>query len=466
MPELLDSHVRQTDAFTLSLERDPLLRSTIVAVAVFEKSPDWNVLVDRVERATRLNPTFREKLVSTPLGLAPPRWEVDPDFELRFHLRRVDAPTPRTFDTVLQYARNAGMTAFDPERPLWEFTLVEGLTEGRAALVMKLHHALTDGIGGVQIAAHVVDLEPEPADLGPMPDAPVAVDRAGVLAALRDAVGYDLTHAAAVVRTRAVALPHDLARVARDPVGVGRDAVRTGIALARFVRPITSTRSPVMTERRLLWHYDTIDVPLAGLKAAGKAAGGTINDAFIGGVTGGLRRYHAEHEATVDALRLTMPISIRQADDPEGGNRVTLVRFDVPVGVEDPLERMRAIDDRCRALRDDPAIPWSEAVAGVLNLLPVTITAGMLKHVDFLASNVPGMTDTIYVGGAPVTAFYAFGPTLGSAANITLMSYEDTCHVGVNTDAGAIPDPESFMRCLRDGFEEVLDVAGSHAPVT
>jgi WS/DGAT/MGAT family acyltransferase len=466
MAELLATHVRQTDAFTLSLERDPLLRSTIVAVAVFEKSPDWDVLVDRVDRATRLNPTFRDKLVATPLGLAPPRWEVDPDFDLGFHLRRIEAPAPRTLATVLEHGRNAGMTAFDPERPRWEFTLVEGLTGGRAALVMKVHHALTDGIGGVQIAAQVVDLEPEPADLGPMPEAPVAEARGGLLEGLRDAVGYDLAHAAAMVRTRAGALPHDVARVARDPVGAARDVVRTGLALARFVRPITTTRSPVMSNRRLQWHYETIDVPMAGLRAAGKAADGTINDAFIGAVTGGLRRYHAEHAATVDTLRLTMPISIRQADDPEGGNRVTLVRFDVPVGVEDPRERMREIDDRAAALRADPAIPWSEAVAGVLNLLPVTITAGMLKHVDFLASNVPGMTETIYVGGAPVTAFYAFGPTLGSAANITLMSYKDTCHIGVNTDAGAVPDPELFMACLREGFAEVVDVTGSHAPVT
>jgi diacylglycerol O-acyltransferase len=326
---------------------------------------------------------------------------------------------------------------------------------------MKVHHALTDGIGGVQIAAHVVDLEPEPADLGPMPAAPVAPIR-HLMEPLRDAIVYDLGRVASSVWARGAALPGDVARIVRNPVKATSEAVRTGMALARFVRPVTTTISPVMTARRLQWHYDTIDVPLAGLKAAARMADGTLNDGFVSGVTGGLRRYHEKHDAGVDALRLAMPISIRREDDPEGGNRVTLVRFEVPVGIEDPVERMRDIDRRCTALREDPAIPWSNVVAGVLNLLPVWITGGMLKHVDFLASNVPGFGDTIYVGGAPLAAFYAFGPTLGSAANITLMSYRDTCHVGVNTDVGAVPDPDLFMQCLREGFDEVLEV-GSRA---
>ena len=129
MAEPLEPHLRQTDAFTMSLERDPLLRSTIVAVALFERPPDWDILVDRVDRATRLSPTFREKLTATPFGIAAPRWRIDPDFDLQFHLRRVDVPRPRTLDTVLKFARNAGMTAFDPARPMWEFTLMEGLSE-------------------------------------------------------------------------------------------------------------------------------------------------------------------------------------------------------------------------------------------------------------------------------------------------------------------------------------------------
>ncbi len=192
MTGVLTSHIRETDAFTLSMERDPLLRSTIVAVALFDRSPDWDVLVDRIDRATRLCPTFRQCLKPAPLGLASPRWVTDPDFDLAFHLRRIEAPQPKGFETAIEFARTAGMAAFDPARPLWEFTLIDGLTGGQAALVMKLHHSLTDGIGGVQIAAHVVDLQPEPDDLGPMPGSPSA-SRRGPLDAWWDVISYDLT---------------------------------------------------------------------------------------------------------------------------------------------------------------------------------------------------------------------------------------------------------------------------------
>ena len=111
-------------------------------------------------------------------------------------------------------------------------------------------------------------------------------------------------------------------------------------------------------------------------------------------------------------------------------------------------------------MREEPALPYSEAVAGVLNLLPTAVTGGMLKHVDFLASNVPGFPKPVYIGGGRVEGFYAFGPTIGASANVTLMSYQGTCNIGVTTDNGAVPDPDELLRCLADGFEEVLDVAG------
>ena len=120
---------------------------------------------------------------------------------------------------------------------------------------------------------------------------------------------------------------------------------------------------------------------------------------------------------------------------------------------------MVQIDERIREVRADPAIPFSNLIAGVLNLLPISLTGGMLKNVDFLASDVPGFRQHVYVGGALLESFHAFGPTLGASANITLMSYAEHCHLGVNTDARAVPDPLVFLQCLRDGFDEVLELA-------
>jgi diacylglycerol O-acyltransferase len=453
-----ERHVSDADAFTMALERDPLLRSTVVAVAVLDRSPDWDVLEQRVEFATRLAPTFRTKLVSSPLQLAPPRWVLDDDFDLSWHLQRAAVRPGGGFASVLAFARNTGMSAFDPDRPLWRITMLEGLPDGRAALVIKVHHALTDGIGGIQLATHVVDFERDPGATSELPELPVG-HRRGPLDDLTDVATYNARRIAGAARELSAAMPAAIVRMVRDPVGAVSDLAATAGSIAGFVRPVTDTRSPVMRERRLQWRYDVLDVPFGALHDAARRGQGSLNDAFLAGLAGGLHAYHEHHGRDVDALRLTMPISIRDEHHDEGGNHITLVRFEVPVAITDVHERMQIIGDRCRAMRHERAIPFSNAIAAMLNLLPVSVTGGMLKHVDFLASNVPGFPDDVYVAGARLEAFYPFGPTLGSSVNFTLMSYGDVCNIGINTDAGAIPDPEVLVDSVRRGFEEVIAIA-------
>jgi diacylglycerol O-acyltransferase / wax synthase len=450
-------HVSDADAFALTLERDPLLRSTVVAVALLDRSPDWDRLEEVVERASRLSPGFRHKLVQPPLHLAPPRWIVDPDFDLSWHLQRASVRPGGDLPAVLAFARNTGMSAFDHDRPLWRITLLDGLPDGRAALVIKVHHSLTDGIGGIQLAAHVVDLQREPGPLGPRPPAPVATPY-GPLEAVGDAALFVARQALHAGCRLTAAVPRAVVDGVRDPVRAITDAAATLASIARFVRPVTATDSPVMQRRRLQWRYDTFDVPFAELHDAAHRAGGTLNDAFLAALAGGLARYHEHHGTVVEQLRLTMPISIRAPGDAAGGNHVTLVRFEIPTDVDDPVRRMQLIAERCQALRHERAIPYSNAIAATLNLLPVAVTGGMLKHVDFLASNVPGFGADVFVAGARVEAFYPFGPTLGSAVNFTLMSHAGTCNIGVNTDAGAVPDPDVLVAAVRESFAEVLAV--------
>ena len=115
---------------------------------------------------------------------------------------------------------------------------------------------------------------------------------------------------------------------------------------------------------------------------------------------------------------------------------------------------------RCESVKTDRSLPFTNAIAGTLNLLPRSAIGGMLKHIDFLASNVPGIRVPLYLTGAKVERWYGFGPTIGAALNVTLMSYCGTCYVGVNIDTGAVPDHDVLMDCLRDGFDEVLAVGG------
>ena len=324
---------------------------------------------------------------------------------------------------------------------------------------MKVHHSLTDGVGGVELAKLLFDLEPDPGDLGPMPPAPVA-ETLGTVDLARDAVGHRLSQLADLSTRLAGTAVDDVTHAVQRPGETLAGGLATAGSIARFVAPVTDTLSPVMVGRHPGLHYGVLDVPLREMLAVAHEAGFTHNDAFLAGATAGLRRYHERHAAPVDELRVTMPISIRRPDDPIGGNRITLMRFKLPVAVTDPVERMAETHRRCEAVKCDRSLPYTNAIAGALNLLPRAVIGGMLEHIDFVASNVPGIPVPLYLTGAKVRRFYGFGPTIGAALNLTLMSYRRTCLIGVTVDTKAVPDPDVLMECLRLGFDEVLAVGG------
>ena len=464
MSERSELFMRDTDAFSWYLENDPSLRATILAIAWLDERPDFDVLAARLERATRLVPRFRQRLVQPPVRLAAPRW-VDTDFDLSLHLRRMDSPRPHTPATVIDFARIEAMSGFDRSRPLWQFTLVEHLVGDRAALVMKVHHSLTDGIGGAQLAFLLFETtsQPDPGDQVPVPEKHGQVP--GTVEIVRESLAYDSYRVFETIRHGLSGALPAAVHVARDPLRSTSDALATALSVGRFVQPVSDTLSPVMTGRSLDRHLDMIAVDFHDLKQAADSVGCTLNAAFVASVTGGLRRYHELHGAPVGELRITMPISIREEDDPAASNRITLVRFKVPVGIADPARRVRLTGQRCLAARGERALPLSNAIAGTLNLLPSRVVGSMLKHIDFLASNVPGISVPLYLGGAPVSGYYAFGPTTGSSVNVTLFSYSGTCCVGFTIDTGAVPDYDVLMECFREGFEEVLELAGDHHPV-
>jgi diacylglycerol O-acyltransferase len=446
--------MRSSDAFSWSMERDPGLRSTIVTLVLLDRSPDWGQIVERFDRLCRTLPMFRQKVVPSPAP-APPRWELDPDFDLGFHMRRVTAPEPGTVDTVLEMARLAAMADFDRARPLWEATLVDGLADGGAVLLCKLNHALTDGVGGVQIAMTLYGLTEVAEERGPVaPPQPAAP-----LAGFRDVVRYEAGLAGAALTGALRAAPTLITNGVRHPATAVAEAGATAASVYRTVRPISAPGSPIMKNRKLIRRLVIHDVPKPTLRLAGHVAGGSLNDAFVAAVTGGLRRYHDKHGVTVGDLHMTMPISIRTAADAMGGNRVTLMRFDVPVAAADPAQRIQIIHQRAAKMRHERSLPYTQLIAGVLNLMPRWYVGAVLRNVDFVASDVPGIPVPVSLGGASVRMQYAFSPTIGAGLNVTLLSYVDTCALGINVDIGAIPDYDVFHDCLVEGFDEVLALA-------
>ena len=451
--------MQSSDAFTWSMESDPRLRSTVVTLMMLDRSPDWDEVRNRFERLSHELPMLRQRVVGSPLA-APPRWRDCAEFDLNFHMRTVTAPKPGSFETVLEMARLAQMEGFDRARPLWKITLIEGLSDGGAAVLCTFHHALSDGVGGVQIAMALFglsELPPQTDDALEMSEAP----RHTLLGDYLDAARYGAGLVADAVKGTMNTVPKLIYNGVRRPVQTISSATGLATSVYRTVRPVNKTGSPLMKDRTLSRRLDVLEVPMPQLRDAAHRCGGALNDAFVAGVTGGLRRYHEKHDVGVGALHLTMPISLRAKEDAPGGNRITLMRFDVPVGLADPAERIRQIHERTKDVRHEKSLPYTQLIAGVLNRMPRWYIGSILRHVDFLASDVPGIPVPVCLGGAQVRMQYAFGPTIGAAVNVTLLTYVDTCAFGIDVDTGAIPDYDLFRECLHAGFDEVLALAAS-----
>jgi WS/DGAT/MGAT family acyltransferase len=472
-----DEELAPVDTLLLHGDADPRRRSSLVGLCLLERAPQWPALMAAVERTARQVPRLRQRVVSPLLPVSRPHWVTDPDFELAYHLRHVRIPEPGGFAELMTLAELAAMAPLDPARPLWELTLVEGLHDPdgggeRAALLWKFSHALGDGVGVLQIALALLDLDPHPAG-EPMTEqtVPRRVGRKSRAALLRDRLvelPADLTIDALKVGRWATSAG---LRAASDPAQAAGQVVGFAKSLGRLVTPPAAAPSPILrsrgTKRRLLVH----DVPLDALKRAGRAADGTLNDAYLAGVLAAMRRYHESLGVEIDRLPMAVPVygrpgaatGIAAAEGgPASGNHFSAIRFAARVAESDPAERIREVHQLVAAGRAEPAHGATDVLARVFARTPAVLLAEIARQqgqLDVQASNVSGFPGRVYLAGAGVDAMYAFGPAPGVAAMFVLLSYGGTCGIGVTLDEAAIPDPQLFRRCLVAGFDEVLALA-------
>jgi WS/DGAT/MGAT family acyltransferase len=445
-------------------ESDPRLRSPMTLVDLLDRAPDWRRLVAAHEWGTRLVPRARQRVVDPPFHLGAPTWVVDPDFDLHFHLRRARVPAPGTMAQVLELAEQMAMTPFDRARPLWEALVVEGLEDGRAAYIFKIHHSVTDGLGGIQLLSLLHSRHREPSPRKPMPPPPEP-GTATPLSVLGDQLHRRLREAPGQAGRTLGSGVATLGRIAAEPADVLGGAVRFGRSLQRVLAPPPARSSPLLRARSLSWRFGAVDCGVDELRAAGRAAGGTLGDAYVAALLGGLRLYHERFGVAVDELPMAMPISMRRHDHPMGGNRFAGARLAAPVGEVDPAERIRLIHDFVLEARAEPAADALGLFAPALNLMPTALLtrwyASQTGALDLQASNVPGLPYQAYIAGARIERMYPFGPLPGCAVMAGLVSHVDTCCIGVNCDAAAVTDMDVFVDCLRAGLAEVLALAAS-----
>jgi diacylglycerol O-acyltransferase / wax synthase len=455
------------DQLLLRQESDPRRRSTITLVLQLDRMPDWDVFVARLSSTVQREPRLRQRVVRPWRDLGAPEWVVQRDVDVRAHLTRHTLPAPGTIRELVEYVETIAGEDIDQTRPLWHMTLLDGPPDGGAALVARMSHVMTDGLAGMQLLAGLVDIGDQPARPSAADDVALADGdyESGHLSPGRLAVEHLLTLPARAQlqywRNYAAAVRATGAMLSDPRRSIGQAAQYAGSFL-RIAAPRTppSSFAQRSTKRRLTY----VEVPVAGLRRAGRSAGGTLNDAYIAGVTGGIRRYHEMNGTLPSLVPFAVPVSTRarrggERTGQDGGNRFAGVRFSAPVGVADPAERIRQISAIIRAARAEPALDAMTTLAPALVQLPNRVLglAGRAQdRLDMQASYVPGPPVPVGLAGALVESMFAFGPLPGPAAMSVLLTYAGVARIGFTLDAVAVPDVEAVRQAMIEGFAEVL----------
>ena len=448
----MTERLSDAEAVMWAAERDPALAAAFMSVTLLDGPVDHERFTRRIAGAVAGVDRMRQRVEPGPLA-SRSLWRDDPTFDLANHIRRevLDNADDRA---LLDQAGEVLSSPMDHAHPLWQLNLVEGLTGGRTALLAKFHHTITDGVGGIRLSSSFLDLSPEDEPVRAAPEP--SVDET-TLGATGGVVGFlnTMTEAA----RDAISTPVTLGRAVfdtlrEDPVGTVRSTVEQLVVTDRAHSPIW------VGKRSAERHCETYRLPLEDVRSAAKSLGGTINDLFVSAVVGGAAKYHATREALPDEFRVSIPINTR-SDKSVGGNDFVPTRALLRAPL-DPLERFNAIAERLSELKAtrDPGLGW--ALAGLFTSLPspllVAVARQQIETVDFACSNVRGAPFPLYVSGARVLATYPMGPTGGTAANATVMSYEGSLDLGLVTDPAAVDEPEQLRDFIAESFDELVSL--------
>ncbi|MDX6650771.1 MAG: diacylglycerol O-acyltransferase / wax synthase [Solirubrobacteraceae bacterium] len=434
------------------------------AITTFEgPPPSYQDFLDQIRSRLHLVPRYRQKLFTPPLETGRPMWADDPSFNLEYHVRHTALPEPGDEHQLLLLAARVFSQRLDRSKPLWETWFVEGLEGNRFALISKTHHALIDGIAGVDLATVLFDLSPVPPEVPtdgeewtPTPE-PGAADL--VAAGVRALVGSGTEIAARAVS--AATRPETTLRRVREAVeGVG-EILWAGLNPA----PETPLNVEIGPHRRLA----VVRNDLEDYKTIKDALGGTVNDVVLTVVAGALRRWLHSRGVRTEGMELRglVPVSIRGEDERgQLGNRIAAMRGPLPVYIADPVARLRFVKQAMDGLKESKQALGAEVIAGVNNFAPPTILA-QASRINFstrlfnlIVTNVPGPQFPLYVLGRELQDLFpvAFLPEQHALA-IAIMSYNGKLNFGLLADFDTLPDLDVIVAGLDEARDELLEAA-------
>lgn len=466
------------EALMWSIEKDPWLNPNGASLVVLDQPADLAHFTRQLRAGAARTPRLYQRAVPGFGRISTPAWVPDAEFDLAAHIREIVLPAPGTDRQLLDLAAQLYAEPLDRTRPLWRFVLISGLEGGRGAIWSVMHHAVSDGIGQMRLAEMYQDFERDapPAaevDLEQIVADAVAAHRAkesggntadGVLGTIANSASHLARRQFGIGRRMVgeVALwPADPRRI-NNGVSTIVDTVK---AAARQLGPSgeRAPGSPLWAQRSRHRHLEWVRVDVDDLKAAGKALGGSVNDAFLAGLVEAVHRYHVERDTPIESTNTSFVLSTR-TDGKAGGNAFTPVPLTLPAGPMSPAERVAAVVSATAEAKDEARRTGGmTGLSGVANLLPISMITqaarSAAQHIDFATSNLRGAPMPLYCAGGKVLATIAMGPVAGTGANITAMSYDGAFDLGIFVDPEAITDPGSFAEHIAASFADLIAAA-------
>jgi diacylglycerol O-acyltransferase len=453
------------DASFLYMER-PNVHFHVAGMAILDPGtrPGGPLAAAHLERliADRIHlvPRFRQKAVFPPLGVGRPVWVDDADFDIRFHVRRAALPVPGGRRELAELVQRVHSRPLDRTKPLWEMYFVEGLEGGAVAVLSKSHHAMIDGMAGIDLATVMFDLSPEPQPIQPRPwtPAPEPVPGELLVSGLLEQVRHPVASLVDGV-SRVLQAPREVAR------GAGRVLGGMAELLARGTAPPGPFNVPVGPNRR----FAMAEVPVSDAKLVKNALGGTVNDVVLAAVAGAVRRMLVARRERVKglALRALVPVSIR--DDSQRmtfGNQVSMFFLDLPVGEADPVRRLRRITAATARLKSSSQAVAASALINTVQWAPATLlglaarTVARQRFANLVVSNVPGPQVPLYLDGARLQVAYPVMPIAETMAlSVAVTSLSGTMGFGFTGDWDAVPDIDVLARALPEAMGELTKAA-------
>ena len=455
------------DASFLYLEK-PSVHMHVAGVAILDPATrKGGVLVADdigalIESRIHLVPRFRQKVAVPPFGLGRPMWVDDAEFDLGFHIRRAALPSPGGRRELADFVQRVHARPLDRTKPLWELYVIEGLEDRYQAILFKSHHAMIDGLSGIDLATVLVDFAPEPREVEGQPwtsePEPSAPDL--IAGGVRETLFHPMRSLADGVG-RALRGPSAFVDQAREVLGgIGQLASLGQAPPGPFNEAIGPNRRFAMAE-----------VSVIDAKAVKNALGGTVNDVVLAVVTGALRKLLRRRGEPVRgrALRALVPVSTRDPSDASTvGNQVSVFFTDLPVGVADPVRRLRRISRATAELKSSHQALGATALIRTSQWTPPTLHALAARLIarqrvaNVIVSNVPGPQVPLYVAGAQLMATYPVMP-LGErlALAIAVTSLSGTMGFGITGDWDAVPDVDVLAEGVVESVTELKKAAGA-----